>query len=114
MLYRSIPLPNKQHRVNYNLIWKAHKNPVPYPLTDQRLDALPTLSWLWPGWIPRGLLSLPPIPMTVDTIRGSSHIPAIACNVLGLQWVHGNLDLDRNGPRTLRVIKSNLDPRPET
>ena len=55
-------------------------------------------------------LSLPGM-MDIDAIRGSSHIPAMARNVIGLQWVSGGAD--RNGPRKLQVIKSNLDRYPE-
>jgi len=55
-------------------------------------------------------LTLPGM-MDIDAIRGSSHIPAMARNVLGLQWVSGGAD--RNGPRKLQVIKSNLDRYPE-
>lgn len=51
--------------------------------------------------------------MTLDSIRGSSHIPAMARNVLGLQWVPTTDSLDENGPRRLWVMKSNLTRYPE-
>jgi hypothetical protein len=57
-------------------------------------------------------VSLPRIPMTIDSIRGSSHIPAMARNVLGMQWVERGMGADRNGPRRLEVIKSNLERYP--
>jgi len=53
------------------------------------------------------------LPMTIDSIRGSSHIPAMARNVLGLQWIPTNESLDENGPRRLWVMKSNLTRYPE-
>lgn len=53
------------------------------------------------------------MPMTIDSIRGSTHIPAMARNVLGLQWVPTSDTLDQNGPRQLWVMKSNLGPHPE-
>ncbi|MBN1641940.1 MAG: AAA family ATPase [Anaerolineae bacterium] len=57
-------------------------------------------------------IALPSRPLTIDTIRGSSHIPAMARNVIGMQWMGSGLDLDRNGPRRLHVIKSNLERYP--
>lgn len=53
------------------------------------------------------------LPMTLDSIRGSSHIPAMARNVLGLQWIPTTNSLDENGPRRLWVMKSNLTRYPE-
>jgi hypothetical protein len=49
------------------------------------------------------------LPMTLDSIRGSSHIPAMARNVLGMQW--GN-SRDKNTPRRLWVMKSNIGQYP--
>jgi len=53
------------------------------------------------------------IPMSIDSIRGSSHIPAMARNVLGLQWIPTSESLDENGPRRLWVMKSNITRYPE-
>jgi len=53
------------------------------------------------------------LPMTIDSIRGSSHIPAMARNVLGLQWIPASYELDENGPRRLWVMKSNLTRYPD-
>lgn len=58
-------------------------------------------------------IALPAMPMTIDTIRGSSHIAAMARNVLGLQLIQTGPDINRNGPRKLQVIKSNLGRYPE-
>ena len=41
------------------------------------------------------------LPMTLDSIRGSSHIPAMARNVLGLQLIRTGVKQDLNGPRRL-------------
>lgn len=51
---------------------------------------------------------------TIDAIRGSSYIPAMARNVLGLQWVATGPDPDenKNGPRRLWVMKSNVGQYP--
>jgi len=53
------------------------------------------------------------LPMNIDSIRGSSHIPAMARNVLGLQWIPTSYELDENGPRRLWVMKSNLTRYPD-
>lgn len=52
------------------------------------------------------------LPMTIDSIRGSSHIPAMARHVWGLQWIPTAADADENGPRRLWIIKSNLSRIP--
>jgi len=52
-------------------------------------------------------------PMTLDSIRGSSHIPAMARNVLGMQWIPTSEEPDENGPRRLWVMKSNIGRYPE-
>jgi hypothetical protein len=41
----------------------------------------------------------PSLPMTIDDIWGSSYIPAMARNVLGLQWVATSPNPDENSPR---------------
>lgn len=46
--------------------------------------------------------------LTVDDFRGSSHIIAIARSVLGLSIIQTGPEPDRNGPRRLEIIKTNL------
>lgn len=53
------------------------------------------------------------LPMTTDSIRGSGHIPAMARNVLGLQWIPTSEHPDENGPRRLWVLKSNVAQHPD-
>jgi hypothetical protein len=53
------------------------------------------------------------LPMTLDSIRGSSHIPAMARNVLGMQWIPTSEKPDENGPRKLWVMKSNIGRYPD-
>jgi KaiC/GvpD/RAD55 family RecA-like ATPase len=48
-----------------------------------------------------------------DMIRGSSHITAMARVAWGLTAVQTGPDPDRNGPRKLEVIKSNLSRYPD-
>jgi hypothetical protein len=47
-------------------------------------------------------------PVTADDLRGSSHIVAMARSILALSVVQTGPQPDRNGPRRLEVIKSNL------
>jgi hypothetical protein len=51
--------------------------------------------------------------LTIDDFRGSSHIIAMARSVLGLSVVQTGPEPDRNGPRRLEVVKSNLARYPE-
>lgn len=44
----------------------------------------------------------------IDDFRGSGHIIAMARSVLGLSVVQTGPELDRNGPRRLEVVKTNL------
>lgn len=49
----------KRHAANYDLISAAITNPVnSYKPIDDILHELPDLKWLWPGWIPRGMLTV--------------------------------------------------------
>jgi hypothetical protein len=50
--------------------------------------------------------------LTVDDFRGSTHIIAIARSVLGLSVIQTGPEPDRNGPRRLEVVKTNLDRYP--
>jgi hypothetical protein len=52
--------------------------------------------------------------LTVDDFRGSSHIIAMARSVLGLSVIQTGPEFDRDGPRRLEMIKTNLarHPRP--
>jgi hypothetical protein len=49
-----------------------------------------------------------PAPIGPDDFRGSTHIIAIARSVLALSIVQEGPEPDRNGPRRLEVIKTNL------
>ena len=60
----------------------------------------------------RGVLPLVDV-LTVDDFRGSSHIIAMSRSVLGLSIVQSGPEPDRNGPRRLEVIKTNLTRHPE-
>jgi len=51
--------------------------------------------------------------LTIDDFRGSSHIIAMSRSVLGLSVVQTGPEMDRNGPRRLEVIKTNLARYPE-
>jgi hypothetical protein len=53
-----------------------------------------------------------PAEVSLDDFRGSSHIMAIARSVLGLSVVQTGPCLDRNGPRRLELIKTNLGAYP--
>lgn len=48
--------------------------------------------------------------VSIDDFRGSGHIIAMARSVLGLSVVQTSPDADRNGPRKVEVIKTNLGP----
>lgn len=51
--------------------------------------------------------------LTIDDFRGSSHIIAMSRSVLGLSVIQTGPEPDRNGPRRLEVIKTNLARYPE-
>lgn len=51
--------------------------------------------------------------LTIDDFRGSSHIIAMARSVLGLSVIQTGPGQDRNGPRRLEVVKTNLARYPE-
>ena len=46
--------------------------------------------------------------VTADDVRGSGHIVAMARSMIGLSVVQVGSELDRNGPRRMEVIKTNL------
>ena len=50
--------------------------------------------------------------LTIDDFRGSTHIITMARSVLGLSLVQTGPSLDRNGPRKLELIKTNLGRYP--
>jgi hypothetical protein len=50
--------------------------------------------------------------LTPDDFRGSSHIIAMARSVLGLSVIRDGPQPNRNGPRRLEVIKTNLCAHP--
>jgi hypothetical protein len=51
--------------------------------------------------------------LTMDDFRGSGHIIAMARSVMGLSVVQTQSSPDRNGPRKLEIIKTNLGPYPK-
>ncbi len=51
--------------------------------------------------------------VTIDDFRGSSHIMAMSRSVLALSVIQTGPDPDRNGPRRLEVVKTNLNRYPE-
>ncbi len=51
--------------------------------------------------------------VTADDFRGSSHIVAMARSVLALSIIQDGPQPDRNGPRRLEVVKTNLCRYPE-
>jgi DNA replication protein DnaC len=53
------------------------------------------------------------LPMTLNSIRGSSHITAIVRNVVGLQRVPTDDNYDPNGPLRMWVMKSNAGLIPD-
>lgn len=54
-----------------------------------------------------------PTALGLDEFRGSTHIIAVARSVLGLTIVQAGPEPDRNGPRRLEVVKTNLCRYPE-
>lgn len=51
--------------------------------------------------------------LSIDDFRGSSHIIAMSRSVLGLSVVQTTSEPNRNGPRKLEVIKTNLAAYPD-
>jgi len=51
--------------------------------------------------------------LTIEDFRGSIHIVAMARSVIGLSVVQVGPKPDRNGPRRLDVVKTNLDRYPQ-
>lgn len=51
--------------------------------------------------------------VTIDDFRGSSHIMAMSRSVLGLSTVQDQAEFNRDGPRRLEVIKTNLCKHPK-
>jgi hypothetical protein len=51
--------------------------------------------------------------LDIDDFRGSSHIIAMSRSVIGLSIVQTGPELDRNGPRRLEIIKTNLGRYPD-
>jgi hypothetical protein len=61
----------------------------------------------------RSPLAAPDRPLSVDDFRGSSHIVAISRSVIGLSVVQTGPQPDRDGPRRLEVVKTNVAHHPE-
>ncbi len=51
--------------------------------------------------------------LSADDFRGSGHIIAMARSVMGLSVVKTEAEQDRNGPRRLQVVKTNLAAYPD-
>lgn len=51
--------------------------------------------------------------LSLEDFRGSSHIAAMARSVIGVSLVQTQANSDRNGPRKVEVIKTNLGPYPD-
>lgn len=47
-------------------------------------------------------------PITMNDLRGSNHIIAMARSVIGMDMITE----DQNGPRSVRILKTNLGPKP--
>jgi len=60
----------------------------------------------------KGKLAPPTDLVSIDEFRGSSHIVAIARSVLALSVIQSGPQPDRNGPRQLEVVKTNLGRYP--
>ena len=50
--------------------------------------------------------------VSIDDFRGSGHIIAMSRSVMGLSVVQAQAEPDRNGPRKLEIIKTNLGAYP--
>lgn len=46
------------HLPSIKLVAALHDDPIAYPNAREVLDQLPDLRWLWPGWIPRGQITM--------------------------------------------------------
>jgi hypothetical protein len=58
--------------------------------------------------------ALPVVPdLTIDDFRGSSHIIAMSRSVMGLNVIKTGPEVDRNGPRKMEIIKTNLGQYPD-
>jgi RecA/RadA recombinase len=51
--------------------------------------------------------------ISMEDLSGSGHITAMARSVLGLRVVKTGPEVDLNGPRELKVLKTNLGPYPD-
>ena len=60
----------------------------------------------------RGILPMMDL-LTVDDFRGSSHIIAMSRSVMGLSIIKTGPEPDRNGPRRLEIVKTNLARYPQ-
>lgn len=50
--------------------------------------------------------------ITIDDFRGSGHIIAMSRSVLGLSVIQDSATHNKNGPRQLEIVKTNLGPYP--
>jgi len=51
--------------------------------------------------------------LSLDDFRGSSHIAAMARSVIGVSIIQTGPTVDRNAPRKVEIIKTNLGPYPK-
>ena len=51
--------------------------------------------------------------ISIDDFRGSSHIIAMSRSVIGLSVVQTDAEPDRNGPRKMEIVKTNLAAYPD-
>jgi len=54
-----------------------------------------------------------PMELSPDDLRGSSHIIAMARSIMGLSVIQTTAEMDRNGPRKLEILKTNLGRYPD-
>ena len=62
----------------------------------------------------RGQLAFDLDEITIDDFRGSGHIIAMARSVLGLCTIRTGPEPDKNGPRKLQIVKTNLGAYPKS
>jgi len=51
--------------------------------------------------------------ISLDDFRGSGHIVAMARSVIGVSIVQTSAEANRNGPRRVEIVKTNLGPYPD-
>ncbi len=61
--------------------------PAPFPSLDQLSAGIPPIAWLWPGWIPRGMITL----LCAQSGAGKSYLALDLARrlIAGLPWPDG-------------------------